>query len=173
MVYVGYGATAPELGYDDYAGVDVKGKLVMMEPEAPVRPTATPSCSRSGGPYSFHDYKVQNAAKHGAAGLVYNYFIVNPNCVFVKGFGCAAVSRAVWDDVFAGTGKKHDDVVKEIRSTLKPASFATGKVMTMKNVTEHHPEGVGLERGRLHRGDRSGAEAGSRSSSARTSTTSA
>lgn len=49
----------------------------------------------------------------------------------------------MWDDVFAGTGKKHDEVVQAIRATLKPASFATGKVMTMKNVTEHHPEGMG------------------------------
>jgi hypothetical protein len=143
VVYVGYGATAPELGYDDYAGIDVKGKLVMMEPEAPVTADRDPELFKKWRPYSFHDYKVQNAAKHGAAGLVYNYFIVNPNCAFVKGFGWAAVSRAVWDDVFAGTGKKRDEVVKQIRSTLKPASFATGKVMTMKNVTEHHPDGIG------------------------------
>ncbi len=142
-VYVGFGATAPELGYDDYAGIDVKGKLVMMEPEAPVTADRDPELFKKWRPYSFHDYKVQNAAKHGAAGLVYNYFIVNPNCAFVKGFGWAAASRAVWDDVFAGTGRKRDDVIKQIRSTLEPASFATGKVMTMKNVTEHHPEGIG------------------------------
>ncbi len=143
VVYVGYGATAPELGYDDYAGIDVRGKLVMMEPEVPVTPDRDPELFRKWRPYSFHDYKVRNAANHGAAGLVYNYFIVNPNCAFVKGFGWAAVSRTVWDDVFAGTGRRRDDVVKQIRSTLKPASFATGKVMTMKNVTEHHPEGIG------------------------------
>ncbi|HEY3380631.1 MAG TPA: M28 family peptidase [Vicinamibacterales bacterium] len=142
VVYVGYGATAPELGYDDYAGVDVKGKLVMMEPEVPVAPDNA-DLFKKWRPYSFHDYKAQNAAKHGAAGLVYNYFIVNPNCAFIKGFGFSSVSRIVVDDVFAGTGKNHDEVVKAIRSTLKPASFATGKVMTMKNVTEHHPEGIG------------------------------
>lgn len=143
VVYVGYGATAPELGYDDYAGVDVKGKLVMMEPESPVGPDRGPELFKKWRPYSFHDYKAQNAAKHGAAGMVYNYHLANPNCVFVKGLGLAYVGRAVWDDVFAGTGKKRDDVVKAIRSTLEPASFATGKVMTMKNVTEYHPEGIG------------------------------
>ena len=31
-----------------------------------------------------------------------------------------------------------------IRKELKPQSFATGKTMTLKNVTEHHPEGVGF-----------------------------
>jgi hypothetical protein len=30
VVYVGYGVTAPELGYDDYKGVDVKGKIVLV-----------------------------------------------------------------------------------------------------------------------------------------------
>ncbi len=143
VVYVGYGATAPELGYDDYAGLDVTGKLVMMEPEVPVTPDRDPDLFKKWRPYSFHDYKVQNAAKHGAAGMIYNYPIANPNCIFVRGFGLTYVGKSVWDDVFAGTGKRHDDVVHAIRSSLKPASFATGKVMTMKNVTEHHPEGIG------------------------------
>lgn len=143
VVYAGFGTTAPELGYDDYAGVAVKGKLVMVEPESPVGPDRDPELFKKWRPYSFHDYKVQNAARHGAAGMVYNYHIANPNCVFVKGFGLTYVGASVWNDVFAGTGRKHDDVLKSIRATLKPASFATGKVMTMTNVTEHHPEGIG------------------------------
>lgn len=143
VIYVGYGATAPELGYDDYAGVDVKGKLVMMEPEVPVGPDRDPELFKKWRPYSFHDYKVKNAVQHGAAGMVYNYHIVNPNCVWVKGFAFVSVGPAVWNDVFAGTGRKHDDVVKGIRSSLKPSSFPTGKVMTVKNVTEHHADGIG------------------------------
>jgi hypothetical protein len=143
VVYVGYGATAPELGYDDYAGVDVKGKLVMMEPEAPVGPEPDAELFKKWRPYSFHDYKVQNAVEHGAAGMLYDYFIVNPNCVFIKGFLLSYVGPAVYNDVFAGTGKTHDGVVQSIRKTLKPASFATGKVMTIRNTTEYHPEGMG------------------------------
>jgi hypothetical protein len=38
VVYVGFGITAPELGYDDYQGVDVKGKFVAFEPEVPMGP---------------------------------------------------------------------------------------------------------------------------------------
>lgn len=30
LVFVGYGVSEPDLGYDDYAGVDVKGKIVVM-----------------------------------------------------------------------------------------------------------------------------------------------
>ena len=31
VVYAGFGITAPELGYDDYAGVDVRNKIVLVE----------------------------------------------------------------------------------------------------------------------------------------------
>ena len=30
VVFAGYGITAPEYGYDDYAGLDVKGKIVLV-----------------------------------------------------------------------------------------------------------------------------------------------
>jgi hypothetical protein len=143
VVYVGFGVTAPELGYDDYKGVDVKGKFVAFEPEVPVGPDPDADLFKRWRPYSFHDYKMKNAADHGAIGVVYDYFIVNPNCAFIKGFQWAAVNRVVMDDLFAGTGKKHTDVIAQIRKTLQPASVALGKTMTMKNVTEHHPEGVG------------------------------
>jgi hypothetical protein len=144
VVYVGFGITAPELGYDDYEGVDVKGKFVAFEPEVPMGPDPDAELFKRWRPYSFHDYKMKNAAAHGAIGVVYDYFIVNPNAVFIKGLQWAAVSRAVMDDLFAGTGKKHGDVIAQIRKTLTPASMALGKTMTMKSVTEHHPEGVGL-----------------------------
>jgi hypothetical protein len=143
VVYVGYGITAPELDYDEYRGVDVRGKLVLVEPESPVGPDPDPNEFKKWRPYSFHDYKVKNAAAHGAAGMVYDYHISNPNAAFVKGLVLTYVGPSVVEDLFAGTGKKHDEVVKAIRSTLKPASFALGKSMTMKCVTEHHPEGVG------------------------------
>ncbi len=146
VVYAGYGITAPELGYDDYEGIDVKGKLVLVEPEVPVRPEQDADRFRKWRPYSFHDYKVQNASSHGAAGMIYDYHIANPNCVFVKGFLLTYVGRTVVNDLFAGTGRTHDGpdgVVQAIGRTLKPASFETKKTMTVKNVTEHHPEGVG------------------------------
>jgi len=37
LVYVGHGMTAPELHYDDYADVDVRGKIVLMMEYEPWR----------------------------------------------------------------------------------------------------------------------------------------
>ena len=144
VIYVGYGVTAPELGYDDYAGVDVKGKIVLMEREVPVSPDGDVELFKKWRPYSFHQYKLENAFDHGARGMLYNYGpIGNPNNSYREGFIYSHVGDAVVADVFAGTGKEHKAVVEKIGKTLKPQSFATGKVFTIKNKTEHHPEGVG------------------------------
>lgn len=143
VVYVGYGITAPELNYDEYKGIDAKGKIVLVEPEVPVSPDREADEFKRWRPYSFHDFKVKNAKNHGAAGMIYNYHIANPNCVFLKDFVLTYVSPGVVNDVFAGTGKKHDTLIENIRAAKQPVSFTTGKTMTIKNTTEYHPEGIG------------------------------
>jgi len=66
VVFVGYGVSAPELNYDDYAGLDVKGKIVaMLYFEAP---TKFPGPVR--GYYMNDDVKRETAAAHGAAGIL-------------------------------------------------------------------------------------------------------
>ncbi len=143
VVYVGYGITAPELNYDDYASVDVRGKIVVFEPEVPVSPRDDPETFLRWRPYSFHQYKLENAARHGAAGMIYDYHIVNPNNAFVEDFVYAVVSKSVVADIFAGTGESHWETVEEIQAELEPRSFETGKVFTIKAVTEHHAVGTG------------------------------
>ncbi len=144
VIYVGYGITAPELGYDDYAGFDVRGKIVLMEPEVPVFPDDNPKLFEKWRPYSFHQYKLENAVGLGAAGMLYNYGpICNPNNSYRQGFIYSHVGDVVVSDIFAGTGRTHKETVEKIRKELKPQSFITGKTFTLKNVTEHHPEGTG------------------------------
>ena len=144
VIYVGYGITAPELGYDEYKGVDVKGKVVLMEREVPVSPDKDAELFKKWRPYSFHQYKLENAVAHGAKGMIYNYGpIANPNNSYREGFIYSHVGDAVVSDIFAGTGYKHNEVVGKIRKDLKPHSFATGKVFGIKNSTEHHAEGIG------------------------------
>ncbi|MGB3860590.1 MAG: M28 family peptidase [Candidatus Aminicenantaceae bacterium] len=144
VVYVGYGITAPELGYDEYNGMDVKGKIVLMEREAPVSPSDSPELFKKWRPYSFHQYKLENAVTHGAKGMLYNYGpISNPNNAYAKDFIYSHVGDVAVADAFSGTGKVHKEVVERIKSELKPQSFSTGKVFTIRNTTEHHPDGVG------------------------------
>ena len=143
VVYAGFGITAPELNYDDYKGIDVKGKIVLVEVEVPVDPGKKPAEFARWRPYSFHQYKVQNAWEHGAAGMLYNYPIVNPNCLYIKDLIWTAVGDKVVNDIFQGSGRDHGQAVKKIWKKHREQSFATGRIVTIKNVSEHHPEGIG------------------------------
>ena len=35
LVFAGFGISAPELGYDDYKGIDARGKIVVLFDQAP------------------------------------------------------------------------------------------------------------------------------------------
>ena len=63
VVFVGFGVTAPDQKYDDYAGVDVRGKIVLMIYGAP---SAFPSTERAY--YSDDTAKARNAVARGAVG---------------------------------------------------------------------------------------------------------
>jgi Zn-dependent M28 family amino/carboxypeptidase len=70
LVFVGYGTEAPEFDWDDFKGVDVSGKtLVMLVNDPPLADTA-----RFGGPrmtyYGRWTYKYEQAIKHKAAGVL-------------------------------------------------------------------------------------------------------
>jgi len=65
VVFAGFGVTAPRQGQDDYAGLDVKGKIVAVLANAPER---LPSEERAY--HASRTRKAELAAAHGAAGLV-------------------------------------------------------------------------------------------------------
>ena len=72
VVFVGHGINAPELKWNDYAGVDVKGKWVMIMVNDPPAPADEPTLF--GGPaltyYGRWTYKYEEAARQGAAGAL-------------------------------------------------------------------------------------------------------
>ncbi|GAB3504335.1 M20/M25/M40 family metallo-hydrolase [Spirosoma knui] len=63
VVFVGYGVSAPELDYDDYAGIDVTGKIVAYVNGAPA---TFPSNQRA----YYASSKAENAVAHGAVGVL-------------------------------------------------------------------------------------------------------
>ncbi|MFO8233861.1 MAG: M28 family peptidase [Bacteroidales bacterium] len=144
VVYVGYGITAPDLNYDDYKNVDVEGKIILLEPEAPLNPEDDPEEFKKWEPYSRHKYKLQNAAKHGAIGMLYNYGpLANPNNDYIKDFIYSHVGDSVVNDLFLGTGKDYENTIARLKKNLKPQSFNTGKTVTIENHTQHYPDGEG------------------------------
>jgi Zn-dependent M28 family amino/carboxypeptidase len=76
MVFVGYGVDAPERGWDDFKGVDVKGKIIVMLVNDPDFEAAQgePVAGKFGGKtmtyYGRWTYKYEEAARRGAIGAL-------------------------------------------------------------------------------------------------------
>jgi hypothetical protein len=72
VVFAGYGITAKDYGYDDYAGIDAKGKIVIvLRYEPPPKHANSPF--RRYPNYSVHAAlrtKANNARDHGAVGMI-------------------------------------------------------------------------------------------------------
>jgi Zn-dependent M28 family amino/carboxypeptidase len=72
VVFVGHGIVAPEQQWNDYAGVDVKGKWVLIMVNDPPAPASEPALF--GGAaltyYGRWTYKFEEAARQGAAGAL-------------------------------------------------------------------------------------------------------
>lgn len=65
LAFVGYGISEPELGYDDYAGMDVKGKIVIITRGAPEKFQSSVSAHVMNA-----SQILKVAAEHGAVGVI-------------------------------------------------------------------------------------------------------
>ncbi|HTS24824.1 MAG TPA: M28 family peptidase [Bryobacteraceae bacterium] len=138
VVFVGYGITAPEYHYDDYAGIDVKGKLVLVLRHEPQEfDEHSVFAGRNYTSHSKFTSKASNAKIHGAAGVI----LINdrgnhpgepdqlekfgseegPEDVGIAFLQLKAERVAGW---FASAGKKLETVETDIDKDLKPESFA-------------------------------------------------
>ncbi|MGK2286192.1 M28 family metallopeptidase [Pedomonas sp. V897] len=72
LVFVGYGIDAPEWGWNDYAGLDVKGKTVVVLVNDPGFATGDPKLfnGKTMTYYGRWTYKFEEAARKGAAGVL-------------------------------------------------------------------------------------------------------
>jgi Zn-dependent M28 family amino/carboxypeptidase len=69
-VFVGYGIVAPEYQWDDYAGLDVRGKVVICLVNDPGLRDSTIFRGKILTYYGRWTYKIEEAARHGAAGIL-------------------------------------------------------------------------------------------------------
>ena len=70
VVFVGYGITAPEYGWNDYAGADVKGKVLLMLVNEPPSDDPKYFGGKALTYYGRWTYKYEQAARMGAAGVI-------------------------------------------------------------------------------------------------------
>jgi Peptidase family M28/PDZ domain/PA domain len=143
LVFVGYGVTAPKLKYDDYAGMDVAGKVVVMLRRIPRygqtgdKRFDTNAASSEESEYAPFAAKIENAVAHKVAGII----MVNDASAagtrdplpqfanFAVGtepapFPVMFAKREVLDPLIAsGPVKTVGDIETLIDKDLKPRSF--------------------------------------------------
>jgi Zn-dependent M28 family amino/carboxypeptidase len=72
LVFVGYGATAPEYKWDDFKGTDVRGKILLVLVNDPPAPASEPNLfgGKAMTYYGRWTYKYEEAERRGAAGML-------------------------------------------------------------------------------------------------------
>lgn len=77
VIFAGFGITSPELGYDDYKGVDAKGKIVLVFDHEPQENDPKSIFNGTGNTrYATTRVKLLNAQAHGAVALI---VVAEPN----------------------------------------------------------------------------------------------
>ena len=71
LVFVGYGITAPEKHWDDYAGVDVEGKAVIVLRHQPRWGDPHSPFGQEASRHALFRAKISNAFEHGAAAVLF------------------------------------------------------------------------------------------------------
>ena len=137
-VFAGWGISAPEIGYDDYAGLDVKGKFVLCF-------RGTPDGDPKYQPYDEHRTRMKTALDKDALGIVYIYDEIasNPNGDFLKGFTPAMISEKVMDAVLRYAGSTASDLKKSLTTWRRPISFPLRAKIRLAVESRHFPQAVG------------------------------
>jgi hypothetical protein len=139
VVFAGWGICAPELGYDDYAGLDVKGKFILCFRGTPDRR------DNRFQKHDHHRFRMKTAKEKGALGLFYIYPepIANPNGDWIEGFTPAIISEKATDMLLEERGIKSSDLRSDLSTYKKPISFPLQSKVSFMVESKHFPEGVG------------------------------
>jgi len=147
VAFCGYGMTFPAMGYDDYANVDVKGKIVIVFKQNPAWAKDIKGINEL-----MTRYKANNAEKNGAKAIL---FVTMPNMsdsqkpigslmdgvgVQNPGFPQMQISLDVAEELLGKTGKKLSDIQTQIDSLKKPFSLETSDSLFLEVNTAYEKE---------------------------------
>jgi hypothetical protein len=137
-VFAGWGISAPEINYDDYAGIDVKGKFVLCF-------RGTPDNDKKYQYYDEHRTRMKTARDKGALGIVYIYSEIasNPNGDWLEGFTPAMISEKIMDTVLKEVGSNSADLKKSLTTYKRPISFPLQMKIRLMVASRHFPNAVG------------------------------
>lgn len=144
----GYGITCPSLKFDEYAGLDVKGKAVVVFSGVPWSPETARWLTRTTGNATFDtlDYKARNAAAHGARCLL----IVDNPAGWRKQLGLAEQIGPTDTDVSTSAPIPVVHVTRALLVQLTDLSAAELRLLALEIAQERTPQSMLLRGRQLH-----------------------
>lgn len=141
MVFAGYGITAEPIGYDDYAGLDVRGKVVLaMRYEPGEKDPDSIFDGKRPSRYSDLRYKALKAREAGATALIFTNppgeeededrlpRMVRSGPLSDAGIPVLQIKQALARELLAAAGQDLDALHAAIEADTKPHSLAIASV---------------------------------------------
>jgi Zn-dependent M28 family amino/carboxypeptidase len=154
FVFAGYGVVAPEYGWNDYEGLDVKGKTVVVMVNDPGFENGDPNFFKGETMtyYGRWTYKYEEAARQGAAGVLiihetvpagYPWIVVQGSWSGSKlqlaqtsGYKCAVqgwIARDAAIKIFKMSSADLTDYKKKAMDNFRPISLGISASLTLQN----------------------------------------
>jgi len=140
IVYVGYGISAPDLKFDEYKNVDVKGKVVIIESGVPYSGDDE-SKIEGWNKYISAKYKVDNAISHGAVAILHVGLVAKPGYPYNEDIVYAHIGDHIVSELFFGTNKNYNYQKSLIKKSLRPASVEIQHRFKISAKTTHFTNG--------------------------------
>ena len=118
LVFVGYGITNPELGYDDYKNIDVRGKIVLILNDVPYKGKDAKTAA-DWTHYNSHTHKYTNAHAHGSKGDLLIDMKAAPSIPLLTDFRYATISNEAANK-FGKLNKNVKDLESQISECMCP-----------------------------------------------------
>ena len=130
LVFVGYGISSPNLNYDDYSGVDVKGKIVIAMKNHPEHDSSRSEFEK----FTSLRNKSNTAKDKGAVGIIFinGYYPKNDDQLSepkydgapaMQDFAVVQVKREIIDELLKKQNLSLEEIQKQIDDSKKPNSF--------------------------------------------------
>lgn len=130
LVFAGYGISATDLSYDDYDGLDVKNKIVVVLRDHPDKKNPHSQFEK----YSSLRFKTTTAREKGASGIIFiNDFerdtdelipLKYDNASSITDISAINMKRSYIEELFSAETKNLKTIVESINNDLKPNSFS-------------------------------------------------
>jgi hypothetical protein len=136
VVFAGYGISAPELNYDDYSGIDVRGKIVLVLRSEPQKDDSTSVFDGAkSSKYASLKEKMDNAIRHGAVTVMVVNGPLNYKSMKPRGFPWPALSKVIPADALpTNMCADSESSVPVIHVGEEAVSLLFGSVDSLRNL---------------------------------------